>query len=121
MKKKYIIICIIFVAFFITLFVIYKSRNIKLVGGTKSINNIVFSKSKITKKDRYYYFKSNIEAIDKCDISRVDIIIKNKNGVVIDTLEYKTDNLKPNKKEKINIKSNQDLSSANKVSFSVYK
>lgn len=121
MKKRYVIISILLVIILIIAFFIYKNKNIKLVDGTKSISNIVFKKSKIKKEKGIFYFVSTIESIDKLDKSRVDIIIKAKNGTILDTLEYNISKLKPNTNKKIKIKSNNDLSNAYKVSFTVYK
>ena len=121
MKKKYLIVGIIIIVLLLVVIIVYKNKNIKLVDGTKAISNIVFKKSKITIENNDYYFVSTIEAVDKNDKSRVDIIIKSKNGTVLDTLEYKIDKLKPNKKEKIKIKSSKNLKAAYKVNFSVYK
>ena len=122
MNKKIIIIVttVLFVTLLV-LFIIFRSNTVKLEGGTRAINNVVFTKSKVIKKGKDYYYKGYILIDKEINIKRVDIIIKDRNGNVLDTLDYKIKDIKPNKKKKIYIKSSKNLKLAKKVSFSVYK
>ena len=121
MKKKVIIIGVILLII-IGLVVLYKvTRNDTLISKTKIINGIKFSNANIEEKNGKYVFTVTVTTSNKGTllVEDFDAVIYDKNENKLDALTGYIGDISSNSKKEITIESNEDLSKAYEINYTL--
>lgn len=121
MKKKVIIIGVILLII-IGLVVLYKvTRNDTLISKTKIINGIKFSNANIEEKNGKYVFTVTVTTSSKStlQVEDFDAVIYDKKGNKLDALTGYIGDISSNSKKEITIESNEDLSKAYEINYTL--
>lgn len=119
-KKTWIFIGII-VAFIVGIIVIYNvTKTDNLISKTKVINGIKFSDAKIDKLTNGYVFYVTVTTSkDSVKVEDFDATILDKDGNRIETLTGYIGDIDKNSKKEISIESNEDLSAAYEINYTI--
>ena len=119
-KKTWIFIGII-VAFIVGIIVIYNvTKTDNLISKIKVINGIKFSDAKIDKLTNGYVFYVTVTTSkDSVKVEDFDATILDKDGNRIETLTGYIGDIDKNSKKEISIESNEDLSAAYEINYTI--
>lgn len=120
MKKKLIIAGII-IAVIVGLIVLYNvTRDKTLISKTKIIQGIKFADAKITETNGKYTFYVTITTEKSLlEVEDFDATIYDKEGNRLETLTGYIGNIDKNSKKEITIESNEDLSKAYEINYTL--
>jgi hypothetical protein len=119
-KKTWIFIGVV-VAFIVGIIILFNfTKSDNLIGKTKIVNGIKFSNAKITKlSDKYVFYVTVTTSKDKVNITDFDATILDKKGNRIETLTGFVGDIDNNSKKEITIESNEDLSKAYEINYTI--
>ena len=119
-KKTWIFIGVV-VAFIIGIIIIFNvTKSDNLIGKTKIVNGIKFSDAKITKlSDKYVFYVTVTTSKEKVKVTDFDATILDKKGNRIETLTGFVGDIDNNSKKEITIESNEDLSEAYEINYTI--
>lgn len=121
-KKKILIFIAVIVVFIIGLIVIYNvTKSDNLLGKTKIVSGIKFSDAKIEETNGKYTFYVTVTTTSKntLEVEDFDATIYDKKGNRIETLTGYLGNIDKNSKKEITIESNEDLSEAYEINYTL--
>ena len=122
MNKKTWIFLGVIVAFIVGLIIIYNvTKTDDLIGKTKVVEGIKFSKAKITKLDDKYVFYVTVTTSKKesVKVEDFDANIYDKKGDRIVTLSGYIGDISSNSTKEITIESTEDLSKAYEINYTI--
>lgn len=119
MKKKILIISIILLLV-IGGFIIYKINSKTIIDEEKTVNNVTFYDSSITKKKDKYIFNVKIKTNKDINYDRFEADFKDKKGKTIEVLYGKIGELKKGDSLKIKIETTKSLKKAYQISYTIY-
>lgn len=122
MNKKtwiFIGIIVVFIIGIIVVFNLTKSDN--LIGKSKTIEGIKFSNAKIEElSDKYVFYVTVTTTKDESlKVEDFDAIIYDKKGNKLETLTGYIGDINKNTKKEITIESNEDLSKAYEINYTI--
>ena len=121
-KKKIIILVAVIIAFLVGSMIIYNlTKEDSLVGKTKIVSGIKFSNAKIVEStDKYVFYVTVTTSSDNTlKVEDFDATIYDKKGNRIETLTGYLGNIDKNSKKEITIESNEDLSKAYEINYTL--